>query len=73
MKEDKDFDCSEDKIVIQSVDAVAVYTNRTHDIIIRQLNSLGDDAIVIIPRDRVPDMIRALKRTTRKNKPRLRL
>lgn len=49
-------------IVIERVDAVAVYQNPNGDLVIRQQHPLGeDDAIVIIPRAHVPALLQGIK------------
>jgi hypothetical protein len=49
-------------IIIEHVDAVAVYSNPKGDIVIRQGNSMGeDDAVIIVPRSRAQDLIQALQ------------
>jgi len=53
---------TDDSVVIQRVDAVAVYINERNEVVIRQENQMGDgDAIVIIPIRCVPDLIAALQ------------
>lgn len=48
--------------VFDSVDAVEVFVNESGSITIRQENRMGeDDALVVIPVDRVRDLCRALR------------
>lgn len=50
-------------VVVEPVDAIAVYTNLKGNIVIRQQSAMGDDdPIVVVPRSRVADIIAALKR-----------
>jgi hypothetical protein len=58
---ESDFSWSDDLIVVQSVDAIAVYTNTVNDVVIRQRDCNYDDPFVVIPRARVGDVIAALK------------
>jgi hypothetical protein len=66
VSEDKEFKWSEtDSVVIRAVEALAVYTNPTGDVVIRQQNSMGDeDHFIVIPPDRIEDLITALKNET---------
>lgn len=53
---------SDDSVVIQRVDAVAVYINERNEVVIRQENQVGDgDAIIVIPVRCVPDLMEALQ------------
>lgn len=53
---------SDESVVIQRVDAIAVYTNERNEVVIRQENQVGDDdAIVIVPIRCVRDLIEALQ------------
>lgn len=53
---------SDDSVVIQRVDAVAVYINERNEVVIRQENQAGDgDAIIVIPVRCVPDLMEALQ------------
>lgn len=55
-KEDKD------AIVVQSVQAIAVYTNPAGEIVIRQQDSGGeDDSVIVVPRSMVLLIAKALK------------
>ena len=49
-------------VVFKSVQGVAVYTNLDGDIVIRQQAGPldDDDAVIVIPRDRVPALASAL-------------
>ena len=50
-----------DAVVVQRVDAIAVYQNEKGDIVVRQQDSMGgDDHYIIIPPDRVNDVLNAL-------------
>lgn len=50
-----------DAVVVQRVDAIAVYQNEKGDIVIRQQDSMGgDDHYIIIPPDRVNDVLNAI-------------
>ncbi len=56
---------SDDSVVIQRVDAVAVYINERRDVVIRQENQMGDDdSVVIIPARMLGDLIDALQNVT---------
>lgn len=68
MNKQMNYRCDEKDIVIRPVNAVAVYPDGRHDVVIRQLNLGGSDSCVLIPRERVADVVRALRRSTRKNK-----
>lgn len=53
---------NDDSVVIQRVDAVAVYINERNEVVIRQENQVGDgDAIIVIPVRCVPDLMEALQ------------
>lgn len=53
---------TDESVVIQRVDAVAVYINERNEVVIRQENQMGDgDAIVVVPIRCVPDLIAALQ------------
>ncbi len=63
--EDRSFSwvTSKESVAIPRVDAIAVYTNPENDVVIRQQDSMDyDDAVIVIPRDRVNDLIAVLKR-----------
>ena len=48
-------------VVIKRVDAIAVYTNPNGDIVIRQQDSMGeDDSVIVIPLDRVEELVQAI-------------
>lgn len=53
----------ESAVVFKTVQAVAVYKNTDGDIVIRQQAGPldDDDAVIVIPRDRVPALASALK------------
>ena len=62
------FDWSKsDAVVIRPVEAVAVYTNTVGNVVIRQQGADlsqpygGEDTFIVIPRDRVSDVIKALQ------------
>lgn len=56
-------DDAKELIVIQPTEATAIYANPSLDIVIRQTNAITDeDSVIIIPRDRVRDVIDALER-----------
>lgn len=48
-------------IAIDRVDAVAVHRNEYGDIVIRQHGYPDDDSVIVIPVNRVDDLIAALK------------
>ncbi|HJV74075.1 MAG TPA: hypothetical protein VJ654_07640 [Noviherbaspirillum sp.] len=51
-----------ESVVIERVEATAVYTNPKGDIVIRQEDTMGgDDAVIIVPRSRVTELILALQ------------
>jgi hypothetical protein len=52
----------DDSVVIERVDALAVYSNPSGNIVIRQQDAMGgDDAIIVIPRSRLKDLVLALQ------------
>ena len=56
-----------DAVVVPSIRAIAVYTNPSGEIVIRQEGDGeylfgGQDPFIVIPRDRVKDLIAALER-----------
>ncbi|MDR9850773.1 hypothetical protein [Herbaspirillum huttiense] len=52
-----------DTVVVQRVDAIAVYQNEKGDLVIRQQDSMSDhDHYIIIPPDRVFDSPQLLER-----------
>lgn len=51
-----------DSVVIEKVDAIAVYTNPRGDIVIRQEGNMEDDSIIVVPQSRLNDLISALRR-----------
>lgn len=51
-----------DSVIIEKVDAVAVYTNPRGDVVIRQDGGMDDDAIIVIPQSRLNELIIALQR-----------
>jgi len=51
-----------DYVVIEPVDAVAIYQNPAGNIVIRQMGPMGeDDSIIVVPRSRLKDLITALQ------------
>jgi hypothetical protein len=61
---------SNDLIIIEQVDAIAVYSNPKGDIVIRQQDPIdGEDPFVVIPRTRVNEVIAALKKEAELNRP----
>ena len=52
----------ENCVVVESVAAIAVYSNPKGGIVIRQEGIHQDDSFVVIPRDRVADLIAALRK-----------
>jgi hypothetical protein len=51
-----------ESVVIEKVDAIAVYTNPKGDLVIRQEDPRGDDdAIIIVPKSRARDLIMAIQ------------
>jgi len=51
-----------DSIVIERVEAIAVYSNPKGDTVIRQSDSMGEnDAVIIIPKSRLKELIQALQ------------
>lgn len=60
-----DFNWSDNRaVVVQPVEAIAVYSNEDHDVVIRQQDRSGggEEMFVIVPRSRVQDVIEAMKR-----------
>lgn len=58
-----DFSWSDSQaVVVEQVDAIAVYPNPKGNIVIRQQGSMGeDDAVIIVPKSRLADLILALQ------------
>lgn len=53
--------------VIPAVQAVAVYTNPSGDIVIRQQDHYGDDdAVIVIPRSQAAQLAKALRDEAKK-------
>ena len=49
-------------VIIDRVEAIAVYSNPKGNIVIRQESSIGeDDAVIVVPKSRVRDLILALQ------------
>ena len=60
-----EFSWDDDSVVVESISAVAVYTNPKGNIVIRQQDeygAFGEDAFIVIPRDKVKEVIAALSR-----------
>jgi hypothetical protein len=59
---DYDWENSTDDLVFPAMAAVAVYLNADGDLVIRQQRDQyeDEDSVVIIPRDRVPALIRKI-------------
>jgi hypothetical protein len=58
-----DFKWDDEDLVIQQVDAVAVYRNSRGDLVIRQRDSAShDDAAVVVPMERAKALRAAIKR-----------
>ena len=51
-----------ESVVIEKVDAIAVYTSPRGDIVIRQEGNMEDDSIIVVPQLRLNDLISALRR-----------
>jgi predicted glycosyltransferase len=66
MDEKVSFDwLGDESVVVNPVSAIAVYTNTHGEVVIRQQNlneSLDQDPLIVIPRERVRDVIAALKK-----------
>ena len=61
MSEDKSTDVWDTGLVIEQVDAVAIFPNQDGGITIMQRDYMGDHAMVIFPVDRLPKVIKALQ------------
>lgn len=59
----KQFDWSDkESVVVQAVSAIAVYRNIDEDFVIRQQDTLGEeDSVIVIPQDRVMDILHAFQ------------
>jgi hypothetical protein len=58
-----DFKWDDEELVIQQVDAVAVYRNPHGDLVIRQRDSVShDDSVVVVPMERARALRAAIKR-----------
>jgi len=67
MSEDKWNWGDQESVVIQSVQATAVYTNPKGDIVIRQESALGgDDQYVVVPRKMADAMAKAIRAESKK-------
>ena len=67
MSEDKWNWADQESVVIQSVQATAVYTNPKGDIVIRQESALGgDDQYVVIPRKMAEFIAKAIRAESKK-------
>ena len=62
----EDFNWSNsDSVVVKTLAGIAVYTNTQGDIVIRQetiTDFQNEDSFIIIPRDRLPDVIAAIQK-----------
>lgn len=58
-------------IVVRSVDAVAVYANQDGDVVIRRMADFQEqeDAIVVVPRNSVDALVKAIKAAKAASKP----
>lgn len=55
-----------DSVVIHPVAAVAVYTNSRGEVVIRQQDAAsGEDAVIVIPKDRVRNLVVALRQAAK--------
>jgi len=62
---DSGFAIGDESVVVNPVSAIAVYTNTHGEVVIRQQNiseNLDQDPLIVIPRERVRDVIAALKK-----------
>jgi hypothetical protein len=60
----------DDCVVVPQVDAVAVYSNPSADIVIRQRHPMGeDDHVVIVPRKHFKSFMTALRDEFKRSKP----
>lgn len=51
-----------ESLVVKSVQAIAVYSNASGEIVIRQQSALGDeDSFIIIPRTNAAALVKAIK------------
>ena len=58
-----DFKWDEEDVVIQQVDAIAVYRNAHGDLVIRQRDSVSkDDSVIVVPMQRAKALRAAIKR-----------
>jgi hypothetical protein len=65
MTDSEKFTWDDDTVVIEQVDAIAVYTNPKGHIVIRQQGQYGDDdAWIVVPRNRVPELLKAISAET---------
>ena len=65
------FKWDDEELVIQQVDAVAVYRNPHGDLVIRQRDSVShDDSIVVVPMERAKALRAAIKREIKAGKAR---
>lgn len=65
MSSDWDWNGPDEKksTVVRQVDAVAVYTNLSGDLVIRQQDSMGDDdSVIVVPKAQGLAILEALKR-----------
>lgn len=51
-----------DSVVVERVDAIAVYQNPNGEVVIRQQDPMGDDdSVIVVPKSRLNDLILALQ------------
>jgi hypothetical protein len=64
MSDGEEFSWSTEEVVVEAVEAIAVYKNSKGNIVIRQQRSrTGDeDAFVVVPRDKVSELIAAINK-----------
>lgn len=62
----EEFSWRNEAVIVKRTDAIAVYTNPHGDVVIRQegtgLGDNGEDQIIVIPYERVQDIIAALSK-----------
>ena len=68
MTESHEFNWSDkDRVVVEKVDAIAVYQNPDGDVVIRQQAPMGDDdSVIVVPKSRLDDLILALQNESSK-------
>lgn len=51
-----------DSVVVERVDAIAVYQNPNGEVVIRQQDPMDDDdSVIVVPKSRLNDLILALQ------------